>query len=55
MTLEHLTLVVVGTAVQCLSYLVPVFPSILIVVVYVQVLVGLAEVEGVMVIVGSCP
>ena len=52
-TLGHQTLVVVGTAVQCLSCPIPVFPSISIVVVDVQVLVGFVDVEGVIVIVGS--
>ena len=50
---EYLALVVVGTAVQCLLRPSPMFPSISIVVVDVQVLVGFVAVEGVIVVVGS--
>ena len=49
--LKYLALVVVGTAVQCLFRPLPMFPSISIVVVDVQVLVGFVDVEGVIVIV----
>ena len=55
MTLEYLALVVVGTAVQCLPYPIPMFPSISVMVVDVHVLVGFVDVDDEMVIVGSCP
>ena len=49
--LKYLVVVIVGTAVQCLFRPSPMFPSISIVVVDVQVLVGFVDVEGVIVIV----
>ena len=55
MALKYLTLVIVGTAVQCLSCPIPMFPSISVVVVDVHVIVGFVDVYDEMVIVGSCP
>ena len=50
-----MALVIVGTAVQCLSCPIPMFPSISVVVVDVHVLVGFVDIDDEMVFVGSRP
>ena len=54
MTLEYLALVIVGTAVQCLSFPIPMFPSISVVVVDIHVLVGFIDVDDEVVIAVGC-
>ena len=49
--LKYLVVVIVGTAVQCLSRPITMVPSISLVVVDVPLLVGFVDVEGVIVIV----